>query len=1264
MSWKSILSLLTTVILSVAQLNSQTCGDSFYDSGGPNGNYSNNETQSWTICPDNPGDLVTLNFTFVDVESCCDDLGVYNGSDLTDPINLDIEDPEIFTSSADDGCLTVTWDSDFSVTNGGWEIIISCDPPPPCPNPTFPVVSDVTSNGATFSWDQVGNVSVWDVEIVVAGTGATGSPTISDITDNPFTWNEGESGTAYELYIRGHCEDDGVFTNWVGPVLFTTVPGCGDTFYDSGGPNGDHQNNEFQVWTFCPDNPGDLVVLDFTFVDVESCCDDLMIYDGTGTNVLLEGDLEAPATFTSSAADGCLTVLWDSDFSVVNAGWEANIDCIVPPPCADPINLAISEVTSVSAVLSWNQIGLVNTWDIEIVPAGTPPTGTPTIVGVTENPYTLMGLDSGTEYDVYLRGQCEDTEPFTNWVGPVTFTTIPGCGDTFYDSGGEDGDYQNNEFQTWTFCPDNPGDLVTLDFTFVEMESQFDELLVFTGADAGTLLGQVTAPVTFTSLSADGCLTVIWDSDFFGTAAGWAADISCAEPPECGEPLLVSVSDVTSSSAVLSWTQLGPVMVWDLEIVPAGTLPTGVPTITGITDNPYSLTGLDSGTEYEYYVRGHCEDGEFTPWAGPVFFRTTPGCGDSFFDPGGPDGDYENNIFESYTFCPDNPGDVVIIEFSFVDLELCCDVLQVFNGIGTGDPIDLDIEEPGLFFSTAADGCLTVTFDSDFSVTDPGWEASITCAPCIPDEVILSEAVNVEFFGASTAEISVDLGSATQYIIEYGEAGFMPGTGTTIMGTTELVTLEGLEENTEYEFYLINQCEDGTESIQVGPFAFSTIFSNDVGITGLIEPMEDCGLGQGEPIRVAITNFGANPQTLFPLNFSVNGEPSGVNQPTDGFFTGIISRDSTEEFQFDLNYDFDEPGEYVIQLWTEMQTDSDLSNDTITIILNRFAPPLYEDFEDGLPDYFSIAGSTFLAPPFAHDNETSVMTANLFNDFSEFLLDLPVLGPIQETDTLFFDYRYVDWPAGTEATTDLASDDLLSVLVSVDCGETFGIAFLQAGTSHEPSPDFRTVAVPLESLAGENVLIRISGVYGATSFADYWLDIDNINLPRCNQFTAEAQIQGANPGMDDGQIVVIPDGGVGPFDILWDTGDMTDTLTNLAPGDYTVTITDRGGCSFEQTYTVDVINNIDDLNAVIGDLQLSPNPTPDQAMLRANFAQAVDAQLDVVNALGQSMWRSPVYRNVNSLNEPIDLSNVPAGIYFVRVQAAGQSKTIRLIKAE
>jgi hypothetical protein len=60
-------------------------------------------------------------------------------------------------------------------------------------------------------------------------------------------------------------------------------------------------------------------------------------------------------------------------------------------------------------------------------------------------------------------------------------------------------------------------------------------------------------------------------------------------------------------------------------------------------------------------------------------------------------------------------------------------------------------------------------------------------------------------------------------------------------------------------------------------------------------------------------------------------------------------------------------------------------------------------------------------------------------------------------------------------------------------------------------------------------------------------------------------------GMDlnDGTATVIPDGGVPPYTYQWSNGGTTQTIANLAPGLYTVTVTDFNDCNKEDQATVE-----------------------------------------------------------------------------------------------
>ena len=60
-------------------------------------------------------------------------------------------------------------------------------------------------------------------------------------------------------------------------------------------------------------------------------------------------------------------------------------------------------------------------------------------------------------------------------------------------------------------------------------------------------------------------------------------------------------------------------------------------------------------------------------------------------------------------------------------------------------------------------------------------------------------------------------------------------------------------------------------------------------------------------------------------------------------------------------------------------------------------------------------------------------------------------------------------------------------------------------------------------------------------------------------------------GVNNGTAAVVPSGGTAPYTVKWSTGAITFNIGALAPGNYTVTITDNKGCTFAKTATVNAV---------------------------------------------------------------------------------------------
>lgn len=104
-------------------------------------------------------------------------------------------------------------------------------------------------------------------------------------------------------------------------------------------------------------------------------------------------------------------------------------------------------------------------------------------------------------------------------------------------------------------------------------------------------------------------------------------------------------------------------------------------------------------------------------------------CSGIIYDDGGPNGDYANGVNGTISVCSSG-GVPIAIEVTQIQLENCCDFLTIYDGPNTGSSIIAQSGygyygygniSPGDTF-TSSGSCVTFTFTTDGSVTNPGFE--------------------------------------------------------------------------------------------------------------------------------------------------------------------------------------------------------------------------------------------------------------------------------------------------------------------------------------------------------------------------------------------------------------------------------------------------------------------------------------------------------------------------------------------------------------
>jgi len=554
----SFFALLIGTFLTSAQ-TTPVCGGMFTDPAGPNLNYANSSDYTVTICPTNPGEVVTVIFTSFDVEANYDGLYIYNGNSTSapqiasnNPANnipgglpgafWGTTSPGTITSTSPDGCLTFRFRSDSSVNKAGWIANVLCEPIGSCPAPVSVFSSSSTTDTITLSWLEIGNSDTWEVLVLPCGTVPTPNNVGIIANTNPFVISNLIPDTCYNIYVRSICS----------------------------------------------------------------------------------------ATSVS---------LWSTPYTVSTS-----------TSCAVPTNLFASNFTNETATFGWSPNGTATSWEVIALPcASLAPTATSFGTITTTPTFTFTGLNPNTCYKLYVRALC-DANQTSVWSTGLSVTTTavpivtPVCGGSFTDNGGLNANYANSSDNTYTICPTIAGEMVTVIFNTFDTEANWDGLYVYNGNSitspqisssnpAGNVPGGLpgafwgtTIPEVITSSSPDGCLTFRFRSDSSVNKPGWDASVVCGPFTYCQKPTNVTTSDVLYNSATIAWTENNSASQWEI-IVQLASLPAPTSASTGVitSSNPYSATGLVSGSTYKAYIRSICSATSSGNWAFSSTF-TTPTC--------------------------------------------------------------------------------------------------------------------------------------------------------------------------------------------------------------------------------------------------------------------------------------------------------------------------------------------------------------------------------------------------------------------------------------------------------------------------------------------------------------------------------------------------------------------------------------------------------------------------------------------------------------
>jgi len=505
------------------------------------------------------------------------------------------------------------------------------------------------------------------------------------------------------------------------------------------------------------------------------------------------------------------------------------------------------------------------------------------------------------------------------------------CSAVFTDGGTRYANYADQITQVLTFIPGTTGSTINVNFTAFDVEQDYDYLYVYNGpTTASPLLGTFTGttlPPSLTSTAVNGELTFRFTSDVEVNEPGWVADITCISKPIVNDAAIASIVTpevlglkTSTHDITIRVTNLGPTALTNYPVfyqINDGAKVTDV--VPDIAAN--ATISFTFAVKADLSVVG----ATYTIKSGVDIA----------------DDNVTNDVREKIVFNKNelpvhtNTNGYAISKLKWND---------VVNNSGTTAYSDFKNVKIPVYAGFTYQPEVTITkpetpITRDQSVSAVGVFTMIVID--LNGDGNLTDEFYAGTFWVNTTPTSASPAIPSTTSTHYFRNNFSLTGGVTIpagtvAGEKLMRVIHMFRSPSEYYNVVLGPTFDGLTTsrndfeveeytINVLPFTAA-----DASVERIAAPIKP----GNAPVTVTavIRNFSNAPISNFPVAYKINGANEVVQN-----FTSTIAAGASANFTFTTKADLGLPGDYIIEVYTQLAGDTDNVNDTKSLIISHAA---------------------------------------------------------------------------------------------------------------------------------------------------------------------------------------------------------------------------------------------------------------------------------------------------------------------------------------